>query len=327
MCPRLTSASRFSLLPLIFFAVVGCTRSALTNKVIVDVNGSALTAGQFAEELAFRLRELDALSAKDPASLQRTKNQIVEEFIVQALCAQWAKDSGLLLKAETVEAEIKKFRAGYPDDLAFQQALTEQGLTYRNWRNRLEQTLLQKMVIQKITDAGPKPPDADIKAYYDAHRAEFMEKESVQIRQIVLANESDAQAIEQEIKRGRSLSTLIPKYSTQPQAQGNTNPSNPAIMTLKKGESPVFESAFKLKPGRLSPIMKSEFGYHIFEVLSHKPAKAKPLAEVKPNIVRILMEKNEQTAYLSWLDAQVRKARVFKDQELINSMKVETKAD
>lgn len=324
---RLAFAARISILPLIFLSVVGCTRSAMTNKVVVDVNGVALTAGQFAEELAFRLREMDALSAKDPAFLQRTKNQIVEEFIVQALCSQWAKENGLLLKAETVEAEIKKFRASYPDDLAFQQALTEQGLTYRNWRSRLEQTLLQKLVLQKITEAGPKPSDTEIKTYYDAHRSEFMEKETVQIRQIVLANESDAQAIEQELKKGRPLSSLIAKYSTQPQAQGNTNPNNPAVMWLKKGESPVFESAFKLKPGRLSPIMKSDFGYHIFEVLSHKPPKAKALAEVKPNILRNLMEKNEQTAYLSWLDAQVRKARVFKDQALINSMKVETKAD
>lgn len=306
------------------FSLVGCTRSALTNKVVVDVNGQALTAGQFAEELAFRLRELDALSAKDPVALQRTKNQIVEEFIVQALSSQWAKDNGLLLRAEVVEAEIKKFRSSYPDDLAFQQALTEQGLTYRNWRSRLEQTMLQKMVIQKLSESLPQPSDSELKAFYEAHKADFMEKESVQIRQIVLPNEGDARAIEAQLKKGRSLSSMIPKYSAQPQGNGA---NNPAVMWVKKGESPVFDSAFKLKPGRLSPVMKSEFGYHIFEVLVHKPAKAKPLAEAKSNILRILMEKNEQTAYLSWLDAQVRKARVFKDPDLINSMKVETKAD
>lgn len=324
---RHASMSRILLLPLVFFSAVSCTRSAVTNKVVVDVNGTAMTAGQFAEELAFRLRELDALTAKDPKLLDRTKNKIAEDFVVQTLCAQWAKDHGLLVKAEAVEAEIKKFRSGYPDDLAFQQALTEQGLTYKNWRSRLKQTLLQRMVIQKISEAFAKPSDAEIKAYYDAHKTDFMEKESVQIRQIVLANEGDAQTVEQELKKGRSLSSLIPKYSTQPKAQANANPSNPAVMWLKKGESPVFESAFKLKPGRLSPIMKSDFGYHIFEVLSHKPAKQKALADVKANIMRILMEKNEQTAYLSWLDAEVRKARVFKDQELIDSMKVETKAE
>lgn len=305
-------------------SLIACTRSSVTNKVVVDVNGATLTAGQFAEELAFRLRELDALSAKDPVFLQRTKNQIVEEFIVQALSSQWAKDNGLLLKAEAVEAEIKKFRSSYPDDLAFQQALTEQGITYKSWRNRLEQTLLQKMVLQKISESLPKPSDAELKNYYEAHKSDFMEKEMVQIRQIVLPNEGDARAIEAQLKKGRSLNSMIPKYSAQPQGNGT---NNPAVMWLKKGESPVFDSAFKLKPGRLSPIMKSEFGFHIFEVLTHKPPKAKPLADAKPNIVRILMEKNEQTAYLSWLDAQVRKARVFKDPELINSMKVETKAD
>lgn len=73
--------------------------------------------------------------------------------------------------------------------------------------------------------------------------------------------------------------------------------------------------------------MKSEFGYHIFELLAHRIPKPKALAEVKSQIQLILMEKVEQTAYLSWLDAQIRKSRIFKDQELINSMKVETKVD
>jgi parvulin-like peptidyl-prolyl isomerase len=297
----------------------------LAAKPVVDVNGQVLTSSQFAEELAFRLRDLDALSAKDPVFLARTKSQIVNDFIVQTLSAQWAKDNGLILKVEDAEAEIQKIRKGYPDDLAFQQSLAEQGQSYRSWRTRLEQSLLQKMVIHKFTDGLPKPLESEVQTYYQSHRGDLMEKESVQIRQIVLPTESDAQAIEQQLEKGRSLASMIPKYSAQ--SQGTQNPQNPSVMWVKRDESPIFESAFKMKVGKKSPIFKSEFGYHIFELLARKPAKPKALNDVRPMIQRILMEKTEQTAYLSWLDIQVRKARVFKDQDLINAMKVETKVD
>ncbi len=307
---------------LVFLLLADCTRASLANKIVIDVNGQTMTATQFAEELAFRLRELDALSAKDPLQLKRTKNQITEDFIVQSLSSQWAKDNGLLLKAEDVETEISIIRKGYPDDLAFQQSLAEQGLSYRTWRGKLELSLLQKMVIRKISENAPKPTDSEMQAYFQSHKADFMEKESVQIRQIVLNTENDAQAIDEQLKKGRSLTALIPKYSAEPQGKGN-----PSVMWVKKGEAPLFDSAFKLKVGRRSPIMKSEFGYHIFEVLARKAPKPKQFSDVKSNIERILMEKTEQTAYLSWLDAQVRKARVFKDQDFIDSMKVETKAD
>jgi parvulin-like peptidyl-prolyl isomerase len=283
-----------------------------------------MSASQFAEELTFRLREMDALSAKDPKFLQKTKDQISDDFVVQSLSAQWAKNSGIILKAEDVEAEINKARQGYPDNLAFELGLAEQGLSYRTWRARLEQSLLQKLVVKTIDDGSPKPTDAEVLAFYNAHKPEFMEKESVQIRQIVLPTESDAIEIEEAMKHGRSLGALIPKYSSQPQGSG---PQNPSVMWVRKDESQIFDSAFKMKVGRKSPILKSEFGYHIFELLAHKVPKPKPIADVKPAIQRILMEKTEQTAYLSWLDGQVRKARVYKDQEFINAMKVETKAD
>jgi hypothetical protein len=47
---------------------------------------------------------------------------------------------------------------------------------------------------------------------------------------------------------------------------------------------------------------------------------------VKDEIKSILMEKREQSLYLAWLEEQVRKARVFKDQAFIDALKVETKA-
>ena len=80
-----------------------------------------------------------------------------------------------------------------------------------------------------------------------------------------------------------------------------------------------------MKVGQRSPVVKSAFGYHIFELVGRKPSRNKTFLESKAEIKRILMEKRQQSLYLAWLEAQTRKARVFKDQAFIDNLQVETK--
>lgn len=308
---------------LLSILLTGCTLSpgSLKNKVVVDIDGHRLTAENFAQELAYRLRDQDALSAKDPKYVAIVKAKIVEEFIVQILSEEWAKENDVLVKAEDLDAEIKQVQTSYPDDLAFQQALAEQGTTFRDWKNRLQGTLLQKLVSQKVIAGAPTPTDAEMQAFYKDHQADFAVRESAQIRQILVATESDAQAIDGELKHGKKLADLAKKYSISPEG-----PQGGMVGWVEKGLTDVFETAFRMKQGQRSPVVKSSFGYHIFEVAGRKPARTQSYNEVKDQIKRILMEKKKQSLYLAWLEERVRKSRVFKDQAFIDALKVETKS-
>jgi parvulin-like peptidyl-prolyl isomerase len=301
----------------------GCsyfTNSSLKSKVIVDVNGRQMTAGAFAEELAHRLRDQDALSAKDPRILKVTKDKIVEDFVVQMLTEEWAKSQGLMVKAEDLEREVKSVQNNYPDDLAFQQALAEQGILFRDWKARLQNTLLQKIVAEKVIQEIAAPTDADMQSYFRDHSQDFAVRETAKIRQVLVATESDATAIEKELKSGKRMADLAKKYSISPEG-----PQGGMVGYVEKGLTDVFESAFRMKQGMRSPVMKSAFGYHIFEVAERKPARNGQFNEAKGEIKRILMEKRRQSLYLSWLEERVRSARVFKDQAFIDALKVETK--
>jgi len=306
----------------IFLFVCGCGWSKVTlgPKVVIDVNGKTLNAKGFAQELAYRLKDQDALSAKDPKLVALTKAKIAEDFIVQSLTEDWAKEHDVIVRAEDLDAQIKEVQKSYPDDLTFQQALAEEGTTFKDWRDRLQQTLLQKLVTKKLAASIPPPTDADALAYYNQHKPQFSMRETAQVRQILVATESDAKAVEDQLKRGKRMADLAKKFSISPEAT-----EGGMVGWLEKGMSDVFESAFRMKQGTRSPIVRSAFGYHIFEVNGRKPAHTKPFADVKAQIKRILMEKNEQTAYLAWMEQEVRKARVFKDQEFIDALKVETK--
>jgi peptidyl-prolyl cis-trans isomerase C len=294
---------------------------ALSQKVVLDVNGRQLKSGDFASELAFRLRDQDALSAKDPKLVAVMKEQIIEEFTVQTLTEAWAREKGLVVRAEELEEQIKSVQSSYPDDLAFQQALTEQGMTFKDWRDRLHRTLLQRKVAQQIESEAEPPSDADAQKFYQENKERFLVHETAQVRQVLAATESDAKAIETELKRGKRMTDLAKKYSISPEG-----PQGGLVGWVEKGISDIFESAFRMRQGQRSPIVKSAFGYHIFEVLSRKPARTKPFNEVRDEIKRILLEKRAQSLYLAWLEEQVRKARIFKDQAFIDAVRVETKS-
>jgi len=288
--------------------------------VLVDVDGRQLTAEAFAQELAYRLRDQDALSAKDPKLLAVVKAKIVEEFIVQTLSEGFAKEKGIIVKAEDLEDEVRKVQNSYPDDLAFQQALAEQGISFKDWKARLQQTLLQKLVSQQVIDKVDMPADAEMQTYFREHSIDFAVREQAKIRQVLVAAESDATAIEKELKMGKRMEGLAKKYSISPEG-----PQGGMVGWVEKGLTDVFESAFRMKAGQRSPVIKTAFGYHIFEVLERKPARNGQFNDAKSDIKRILMEKKKQSLYLSWLEERVRAARVFKDQAFIDALKVETK--
>jgi len=313
----------FALMAVALLALSGCTgnRSDLGQKVVLDVNGKQMTASNFAQELARRLSGQDAFSVKDPKLIAAMKKKVSEEFITQALTETWAKENSIIVKAEDLEAQIQAVQKSYPDDLSFQQTLAEEGINFKAWREQMQNSALQKMVSERVVAAVAPPTEAEIQSYYQDHKSEFQVRESVQIRQILVATESDAKMLEDQLKSGKSLAELAKKYSISPEASQGGN-----VGWIEKGLSDVFETAFHTKVARRSPIIKSSFGYHIFEVIGRKPARIQPLAEVKSDVKRILVEKRQQSLYLSWLEQQVRKARVFKDQAFIDALTVETKS-
>lgn len=306
-----------------FTLLGGCdfARPPLTQKVVLDVDGHQMTARQFSQELAYRLKDEDALSAKDPKLDKVMKDKIVEDFLVQTLTDEWAKENGLVVKAEQLEEQIHAVQKSYPDDTAFQQALAEEGITFKDWKDRLQSTLLQKNVALKLVASATPPTEAEALSYFNDHKGEFSLKETAQVRQILVATESDAKAIEGELKRGKKMPELAKKFSISPEGPQGGN-----VGWIEKGITDTFEPAFRMKIGQRSSIIKSSFGYHIFEVTGRKPAHTKLFKDVKEEIERILIEKKQQSLYLAWLEEQVRKARVFKDQAFIDALKVETRS-
>lgn len=306
-----------------FFIILGgCTKSAppLKDHVVLKVNDREITAKAFSEELAQRLRVYDALTVKDDQHLKQVKEDIIRDLIIQAITENYARSENILVKKEILDAEINTVRSNYPDDEAFRKSLAEQNLTFQVWSEKLRTSVLHRLVVEKLRAGLADPTSEEMQTYYKANRNEFQVPEQVRLRQVVLANENDAEAIQDQLTHGRSLKDLASKFSLAPEAQkgGDTG-------WIDRGTMEIFDKAFKMNKGQRSQILKSDFGYHIFEVLDKRRPQTLPFEEVKTKIRRIIAEKREQAAYSGWLETQIRKAHVFRDDGFFSRLKVETK--
>jgi peptidyl-prolyl cis-trans isomerase D len=152
------------------------------------------------------------------------------------------------------------------------------------------------------------PTEAQIKEYYDDNTAEFAGEKQVSARRILLSlppgasaaqiREANAQAakILAQIKKGKDFALLAQKYS---QDKASAKKGGDLGFFSYKQMSPAFSSAaFALKPGQVSPIVRTPSGLNIIKVEQVKKAGTAPLDAVKNVIIKdIKVQKARDLAY------------------------------
>lgn len=308
---------------LLLFSLTACTfgRPRMAAQTVVQVNERKLSAKDFSERLARQLKKLDALSAKDPNSTQRAKDEIIRNFVLQSLVLDFAKANGVAISDQEVETEVNSVRSQYPDDLSFRRALAEESISLSDWREQVRATVLDKRVFEQIGAKAQKPNPEDLRRYYEENKERYRRKERIFLRQIVVDDLTKAETIKDEIRKG-DFYKLASKYSVAPEAKNGGE-----VGWIEKGSVDIFDKAFNLPVGGVSQVLESSYGFHIFKVERKSPAGFSSFDEVKSQIDRAIMAKREQAEFMGWLDQQIRGSKVLKNVALIQSIQVETRGE
>jgi peptidyl-prolyl cis-trans isomerase SurA len=232
----------------------------------------------------------------DSAGQAALARQVLGELVDEEMLVQKAKE----LKLEVTDADItsaadrqiKQVRAQFPSDEEYRNELKKAGLgSPEEYRKGLieqyrRQNLQQKAFSELKKTARPvNVTDEDITAAFEKSRAELQKRPAtVTFRQIIVAPHASAAAKAKakaradsllvEIRKGGDFEQIAKRESMDP----GTKQLGGDLGWNRRGGGlvPEFEAMmFALRPGEVSPVIETAFGYHIIKVDRVQSAEVK----------------------------------------------------
>jgi parvulin-like peptidyl-prolyl isomerase len=249
------------------------------------VNNQAVSLQEFEAQVALATSALSQQQNLDPgttegqAALLQLRRQILDSMIDQTLIEQGAAREGIVVPMEKVDDELVRLIGD--NATQFDEWLKANGMTRDSFKAQLQRQLLSAAFQEHIVGSSPA------------------EVEQVHARHILVASEAEAVDILIKLQAGGSFAALAQEYS-EDRATKNDGGD---LGFFPRGVMPteIERVAFALNPGQVSGIVKSDFGYHIIEVVEKAPKK--PVAEE-------MLATWRQNTFMEWLDAQRAAAKV-----------------
>jgi peptidyl-prolyl cis-trans isomerase C len=249
------------------------------------VNGEPILLEDYEAQVSQAIAALGQQHSFDPnteegkAALLQVRHQILDSLIDQALIEQAAVREGITISDEKVEEELARLVG---DDVTrFEEWLKANNLTRDSFKEQLGQQLLSAAVQEHVIGALPTAV------------------EQVHARHILLSSEAEAMDVLLRLRSGSGFSALAEQYS-QDQASKETG-GDLGFFPRAVMPAEIEAVAFGLAPGQVSGIVKTDFGYHIVEIIEKDPAREVP-EEMLPAW--------RQNNFLLWLDAHRRAAKI-----------------
>jgi peptidyl-prolyl cis-trans isomerase SurA len=205
---------------LVSFAVCTSAMAAdvgVVEEIIAKVNGDIITRSELErskKQLEAELKQRGVGAAEIPPAIAEREKDVLRERIDQLLLVQKGKELSI-----NVDQEVSKYMAelqtqsGIADPDKFQQWVRENtGQPYEDFRNEARDNFLTQRTVRQEVGSRIKIPPGDLEKYYNEHKAEFVRKDTVFLREILISTEGkDAAGIAAAEKKAKDLSARAKK--------------------------------------------------------------------------------------------------------------------
>jgi parvulin-like peptidyl-prolyl isomerase len=286
-----------------------------------DKNGAVLVVGsrhvapdELKKDMSFITAGMDV-----PENLRaRLKDQLIEQIIDHYLIMEYGRENTITLSENELKSAINNIRKEYTED-GFQDALLRGYVDFEEWKDRLRKQLLKNKIIKRATKSISPPSYQDIQRYYVNNQDEFRYPRMLEFRQIVTRTKEEAENLLQRLRNGELMSELARKYSIAPEAENGGKVGWVALGHLDESMEKIL---FSMSQGKTSPVIKTPYGYHIFEVLSIRPEGMKKLPEVIFKIESKFINQKREAAYKKWLGELRTHFKVKVNKQLLNTLEL-----
>jgi len=298
--------------------------SATPANVVAKVNGIPITRAELDRATKFMLAQSRNKNELTAEQKKNADSAVLEQLISAELLYQAGKKLKIADVDSRIAAQLKLGKSKFPSTAAYDKALKDSGLTEKELEEFARKEIYINNLIEQEIASKVTISDDEAKKFYDENTDKFKQSESVQASHILIGVDpkltaeekaklkEKAEALLKRAKAGEDFAALAKDNSTCPsKAQGGN------LGFFGKGQMvPEFEkAAFSLKPGEISDVVETKFGYHIIKVTDKKAEGTVAFSDAKNDIVNYLKIQKIQQNISAFVDKLRKEAKV----EIINS--------
>lgn len=246
---------------------------------VLTVEGVSFTNADFARFARLTVGEPEAALTAEAAG------RLFDDFIERKLIVLSAAARGIDLSEEEKEKSLAIFKLNRAEGAAPPSEADNADL--------LEGVLVEKYMAVEIS--GITVPEDEIKAYYEVHKNEFLQPERLQVSQILFSSEGRASEILEKI---RSAGENEFREAARTSSEGPEAKNGGLMGVFSLGQLPLEleKVIFALEEGRISRVVQSPYGYHIFRLDRKFEPRLRSRSETAPLIEARLLEQKNQAA-------------------------------
>lgn len=263
------------------------------SKDLVKVGDATINSDELDQyvELYAYVQGMDLTQVGDEDSMKYIKGLMLEDMITMEAVKQHYADKKDKILPKTIEKDTKKFidESRKREDVG--KFLKEKKISDDTLKRFYVSQYYMKAYYEEIQKGMPNL-ESDAQKYYDENINSFKVDE-VTASHILVKEEATAKEVLAKLKAGEKFEDLAKQYGTD-----DTKNNGGSLGTFGRGKmvKEFEDAAFALKPGEISDIVKTKFGYHIIKVTDKKQG-TKTYDEVKESIKGSLVSQVAETKF------------------------------
>ncbi|MCK4851669.1 MAG: peptidylprolyl isomerase [Candidatus Omnitrophica bacterium] len=288
----------------------------VVDRVIVVINDQVITQREFNRAFLPIKKSYEAnLEGEELQNrLEETKKALLEQLINTKLAVSLAKKEKVEIDETGLWKRINKIKSYYSSEDAFLQALAEKGTNLTEFKKEIREQMMAQEIVDREVASGIVIMPAEISEFYDKSSEKMVAPRRVRVRGIMMRKGADSDGARKRIEevfsklgKGGDFGELAEKYSEGPYA-----PKSGDMGFIVRGQllPEMDEAVFSAEKGKITDIVESGIGYHVFMIDDIEESRSLELEEVSDFLREQLYRKKFEEKLAKWLEAKRKNAYI-----------------
>jgi peptidyl-prolyl cis-trans isomerase C len=276
--------------------------------IAVEVDGVQMTKAQLNTELTKRLAMLKEQIPADKHEQAKAeiRKGLIDGFINRTLLNREIAAQKVTATEKEIAEVMESMKSQLPPGVTMDEFMKKNQIDIATMRADFEMSIKVKKLIEK-EGTRIKVADKEISDFYEKNKDKFRKPETVHARQILVSKSPEdtkknltekmarAKDLRKKLLEGADFADLAAKNSDCPSKQVGGD-----LGTFTRGQmvKPFEDAAFSQEKNAIGPVVETDFGFHIIQVLDHQASQVVKLdKDTKQRITAHLGNQKWQGAF------------------------------